>query len=130
MRSRQLESFILVCELGSISKAALALNIAQPALGVPIKALEREFGVPLLVRTVTGTHPGRPPLPGRGEADGAAFGGFETVAARGGREGSEDTGRGADPQPVGVAGRPADGTAARRPAGGGTEAVRGVEPTH
>ncbi|MBF5093890.1 LysR family transcriptional regulator [Azospirillum sp. INR13] len=57
MRSRQLESFILVCELGSISKAALALNIAQPALGVQIKALEREFGVPLLVRTVTGTHP-------------------------------------------------------------------------
>jgi len=57
MRSRQLESFILVCELGSISKAALVLNIAQPALGVQIKALEREFGVPLLVRTVTGTHP-------------------------------------------------------------------------
>ncbi|WP_372394130.1 LysR family transcriptional regulator [Azospirillum sp. HJ39] len=43
MRSRQLESFILVCELGSISKAGLALNIAQPALGVQIRALEREF---------------------------------------------------------------------------------------
>ncbi|MBP2231838.1 LysR family nitrogen assimilation transcriptional regulator [Azospirillum agricola] len=57
MRSRQLESFVLVCELGSISKAAAVLNIAQPALGVQIKALEREFGVPLLVRTVTGTHP-------------------------------------------------------------------------
>ncbi len=57
MRSRQLESFVLVCELGSISKAAAVLNIAQPALGVQIKALEQEFGVPLLVRTVTGTHP-------------------------------------------------------------------------
>lgn len=57
MRSRQLESFVRVCELGSISKAAATLNIAQPALGVQIKALEREFGVSLLVRTVTGTHP-------------------------------------------------------------------------
>ncbi|CAO3439525.1 LysR family transcriptional regulator [Azospirillum doebereinerae] len=57
MRSRQLESFVLVCELGSISKAALAQNIAQPALGAQIKDLEREFGVPLLVRTPTGTHP-------------------------------------------------------------------------
>ncbi|RUQ62022.1 LysR family transcriptional regulator [Azospirillum doebereinerae] len=57
MRSRQLESFVRVCELGSISKAAAIMNIAQPALGTQIKALEREFGVPLLVRTVTGTHP-------------------------------------------------------------------------
>ncbi len=57
MRSRQLESFVRVCELGSISKAAAVLNIAQPALGVQIKTLEREFGVPLLVRTATGTHP-------------------------------------------------------------------------
>lgn len=57
MRSGQLESFVRVCELGSISKAAQALNIAQPALGVRIRELEREFGVPLLVRTATGTHP-------------------------------------------------------------------------
>lgn len=57
MRSRQLESFIRVCELGSISKAALTLNIAQPAIGVQIRELEREFGVPLLIRSATGTHP-------------------------------------------------------------------------
>jgi LysR family nitrogen assimilation transcriptional regulator len=57
MRSRQLECFVRVCELGSITKAAATLNIAQPALGVQIKALEREFGVQLLARTITGTSP-------------------------------------------------------------------------
>lgn len=57
MRSRQLECFVRVCELGSITKAAATLNIAQPALGAQIKALERELGVRLLARTVTGTTP-------------------------------------------------------------------------
>jgi LysR family nitrogen assimilation transcriptional regulator len=59
MRSRQLECFVRVCELGSITKAAATLNIAQPALGAQIKALERELGVRLLARTVTGTSPTR-----------------------------------------------------------------------
>jgi len=57
MRSRQLECFVRVCELGSITRAAATLNIAQPALGVQIKALEREFGVKLVDRTPTGTSP-------------------------------------------------------------------------
>lgn len=57
MRSRQLECFVRVCELGSITKAAATLNIAQPALGIQIKSLEREFGVQLLERTVAGTKP-------------------------------------------------------------------------
>ncbi|HEV2677372.1 MAG TPA: LysR family transcriptional regulator [Aliidongia sp.] len=57
MRSRQLECFIRVCELGSITKAAATLNIAQPALGIQIKALEREFGVQLLDRNILGTTP-------------------------------------------------------------------------
>ena len=57
MRTRQLECFIRVCELGSITKAARTLNIAQPALGLQIKALEREFGVQLLERTMLGTRP-------------------------------------------------------------------------
>ena len=57
MRTRQLESFVRVCELGSITKAARALNIAQPALGIQIRTLEREFGAQLLERTVLGTQP-------------------------------------------------------------------------
>src|SRR6185312_10000153 len=57
LRTRQLECFIRVCELGSITKAARTLNIAQPALGLQIRALEREFGVQLLERTMLGTRP-------------------------------------------------------------------------
>lgn len=57
MRIRQLESFIRVCELGSVTKAAADLNIAQPALGLQMKALEREFGVVLFDRGPRGTVP-------------------------------------------------------------------------
>lgn len=55
MRSRQLEYFVRICELGSITKAAAALNIAQPALGTQVRALEEEFGAKLLERTARGT---------------------------------------------------------------------------
>ena len=57
MRLRQLKCFVRVCELGSISRAAVELNIAQPALGVQIRALEHEFGVELLVRSSRGVTP-------------------------------------------------------------------------
>lgn len=57
MRTRQLESFVRICEMGSITKAARALNIAQPALGVQIRSLEDEFGARLLERTAMGTRP-------------------------------------------------------------------------
>lgn len=57
MRIRQLESFVRVCELGSVTKAAADLNIAQPALGLQMKALEREFGAVLLDRGPRGTVP-------------------------------------------------------------------------
>ncbi len=50
MRIRQLELFVRVCELGSISRAAERLNIAQPALGLQIRQLEHTFGAKLLVR--------------------------------------------------------------------------------
>lgn len=55
MRIRQLESFVCVCELGSITQAAAALNIVQPALGAQISALEEELGVRLLERGRRGT---------------------------------------------------------------------------
>lgn len=46
-----------VCELGSITRAASELNVAQPALGLQIRSLEHEFGADLLVRTPRGAYP-------------------------------------------------------------------------
>lgn len=57
MRLRQLLSFVRVCELGSITRAASELNIAQPALGLQIRSLEYEFGAELLTRTSRGVTP-------------------------------------------------------------------------
>jgi LysR family transcriptional regulator, nitrogen assimilation regulatory protein len=57
MRSRQLECFVCICETGSITRAAAQLNVAQPALGVQLRALEREFGAKLVERTPAGTVP-------------------------------------------------------------------------
>src|SRR5207245_3300209 len=46
----QLETFIAVCELGSISRAAERLHVAQPALGLQIRGLEDDMGAQLLER--------------------------------------------------------------------------------
>ena len=46
----QLKTLIHVAELGSLSKAADRLNIAQPALSRQIRQLEKELGVYLLER--------------------------------------------------------------------------------
>ena len=54
MRLRQLECYVRTCELGSISRAAEQLNVAQPALGLQIRNLELDFGATLLVRTSRG----------------------------------------------------------------------------
>ena len=54
MRLRQLQSFVAVCELGSITRAAEKLYIAQPALGVQIRGLEDEVGAQLLERSARG----------------------------------------------------------------------------
>jgi len=50
MDLRQLECFVRVVELGSMTRAAAALNVAQPALGARIKKLEEEVGGALLIR--------------------------------------------------------------------------------
>ena len=50
MDIRQLRTFVHVAELGSFSKAAERLNIAQPALSRQIRLLEAELKAPLLVR--------------------------------------------------------------------------------
>ncbi|MDR3531978.1 MAG: LysR family transcriptional regulator [Rhodopila sp.] len=51
---RELRTFVQVARIGSISRAAERLNIAQPALSRQLHKLEQELGVPLLVRHVRG----------------------------------------------------------------------------
>ena len=52
--TRVLRYFSAVVEAGSITRAAEALHIAQPALSLQIRRLEEHMGVPLLERTPKG----------------------------------------------------------------------------
>jgi LysR family nitrogen assimilation transcriptional regulator len=54
MNLKQLEYFVHVAELGSFSKAALILNIAQPALSRQVRLLETDLRVSLLMRNGRG----------------------------------------------------------------------------
>ena len=61
MELRTLRYFLAVCEHGTMSRAAEALHVTQPALSRQIAALERELGTPLLERhsrSVTPTEQG------------------------------------------------------------------------
>ncbi len=57
MELRQLRYFVRIVELGSFSKAAKELYIAQPALSTQITNLETELGTQLLSRSVRGVSP-------------------------------------------------------------------------
>jgi len=57
MENRQLLYFTRIVELGSFTKAAAALRIAQPSLGQQIRNLEEELGTALLVRHSRGVRP-------------------------------------------------------------------------
>jgi LysR family transcriptional regulator, nitrogen assimilation regulatory protein len=62
MDFKQLEYFLKVAELGSFTKAANTLNVAQPALSRQVQQLEIELGQNLLTRNGRGaiaTEPGR-----------------------------------------------------------------------
>lgn len=54
MNSRQLNYFLRIAELGSFTKAAAVLHIAQPALSRQIHQLEDDLGVRLFVRSDSG----------------------------------------------------------------------------
>jgi LysR family nitrogen assimilation transcriptional regulator len=57
MELRQLRYFVRIVDLGSVSKAAADLFIAQPALSKQVAALEIELDSALLVRSTRGVTP-------------------------------------------------------------------------
>jgi DNA-binding transcriptional LysR family regulator len=57
MDIRQLRTFLQVTDLGSLSRAADRLGIAQPALGRQVRMLEEELGTPLFTRHGRGMVP-------------------------------------------------------------------------
>ncbi|MGN6770240.1 MAG: LysR family transcriptional regulator [Rhizobiaceae bacterium] len=54
MEIKQLKYFLSVTELGSFSKAAISLSVAQPVLSRQIRSLEDELGIELLYRNGRG----------------------------------------------------------------------------
>ncbi|HEX6443627.1 MAG TPA: LysR family transcriptional regulator [Streptosporangiales bacterium] len=54
MELREMRAFVAVVEEGSLSAAARRLHVSQPALSQTVAALERQLGIPLLVRSRTG----------------------------------------------------------------------------
>jgi LysR family nitrogen assimilation transcriptional regulator len=57
MDLRRLAFLVRIIDLGSITRAADALGIAQPALSQHVQALERSFGAKLLQRSARGVKP-------------------------------------------------------------------------
>lgn len=85
----QIEAFVETARRGSVSRAAEALFVTQPALTARIKSLERQLGTELFVRTGRGvrlSEPGRSFLPYAQRAIGAVAEGRQLLAdvSRGG----------------------------------------------
>lgn len=57
MKLTQLEYFCQVYRLGSVSRAAEALNMTQPSISAAIRELETEFGMTLFAREGRGIRP-------------------------------------------------------------------------
>lgn len=54
MKLNQLNALVAIAKAGSIQEAARLMHLTQPALSKSVRELEREVGVPLLVRSVKG----------------------------------------------------------------------------
>ena len=76
MDLKQLEYFVRVAELGSFTRAAIELDVAQPALSRQVRLLEVELRQNLLVRNGRGGSPGfgakRNSIVSKPEAEGVA----------------------------------------------------------
>lgn len=57
IKNKHIPSFLQVLDLGSFSKAAESLNIAQPALRQHVQKLEDQLGTKLLERSSRGVAP-------------------------------------------------------------------------
>src|SRR2546430_16695589 len=50
LETKQLRIFKTVVEVGGFTRAGQRLNLSQPAISQHVRALEKELGVPLLLR--------------------------------------------------------------------------------
>jgi len=89
---RALECLVTVVEQGSLTKAAAALHMSQPALSHQIAAIERELGTPVIERLPRGIRPTAAGLAAVAEArialaaaDRAVMAGRRVAAGVGGR---------------------------------------------
>lgn len=57
MDLRQLRYFVTIVEMGSFSRAAHRLRVAQPALSQHVRNMELDLGVELLFRSPQGVRP-------------------------------------------------------------------------
>ncbi|MBK5960971.1 LysR family transcriptional regulator, partial [Rhodoplanes elegans] len=57
MDIRQLRAFVAIVDLGSLTRAAASLHVAQPALSQRMTRLEAELKTPLLLRSPQGVRP-------------------------------------------------------------------------
>jgi DNA-binding transcriptional LysR family regulator len=89
---RALECLVTIVERGSLTKAAAALHMSQPALSHQIAAIEREVGTPVIERLPRGIRPTAAGLAAAAEArvalaaaDRAVLAGRRVAAGVGGR---------------------------------------------
>jgi len=89
---RALECLVTIVEQGSLTKAAAALHMSQPALSHQIAAIERELGTPVIERLPRGIRPTAAGLAAVAEAriavaaaDRAVMAGKRVAAGSGGR---------------------------------------------
>lgn len=50
MTLKQLEYFLEIAKMGSVTRAAQSLNVSQPPVSLQLKLLEEELGSPLFIR--------------------------------------------------------------------------------